>query len=105
MKMGFPCQVRGLSPGFNPDLLRSEYVAGAATSPVCYLEGAYVLPEYRRQGISSEFVRMVEEWARERGITELASDAELENAVSHQFHKKNGFREVKRTVSYIKRLS
>lgn len=105
MKMGFPCQVRSLSPGFNPDLLRSEYVAGAATSPVCYLEGAYVLPEYRRQGISSEFVRMVEEWARERGITELASDAELENAVSHQFHKKNGFREVKRTVSYIKRLS
>jgi aminoglycoside 6'-N-acetyltransferase I len=46
----------------------------------------------------------VEAWARERGFRELASDALLENTVSHAAHAALGFEEVERAVKYRKPL-
>lgn len=44
------------------------------------------------------------EWAKECGFKELASDAELENTDSINAHKALGFEETGRTVCFIKRL-
>ena len=77
---------------------------GCETSPVAYLEGWYVDADMRRQGIGTALVRAAEIWARERGLREFASDAELENMESQRAHLALGFREVERSVLYLKTL-
>ncbi len=80
------------------------YADGSDTSPVAFLEGWYVEPEYRCQGFGRELVQAVETWARSRGLTELASDSLLENTNAHAAHEAAGFREVERAVRYRKPL-
>lgn len=85
--------------------LRHDYVEGAKTSPVGFLEGIYVAPEYRRQGIAARLCRACEHWAVQKGCSEFASDCELQNTDSYQFHKKVGFAEAGRIICFLKRLS
>ncbi|MEP6474855.1 MAG: GNAT family N-acetyltransferase, partial [Gemmatimonadota bacterium] len=75
---------------------------GCATGPVAYLEGWWVDPDLRRRGIGAELIRAGEEWARSRGLKELASDVELANDVSQRAHHRLGFEEVGRSVLYRK---
>lgn len=49
-------------------------------------------------------MRTGEQWAKSLGCTELASDAELDNVDSHDFHKKIGFHEAGRIVAFIKKI-
>jgi aminoglycoside 6'-N-acetyltransferase I len=78
---------------------------GCETSPVAYLEAWYVISERRKQGIGEALIRAVEAWAQEHEYQELASDALLENTLSHRLHKKFGFEETDRVVQFKKRLS
>lgn len=70
------------------------YAEGCSSSPVGYLEGWYVVPEARRQGVGGALVQAAELWAREQGCTEFASDTELENTGSALAHRALGFEEV-----------
>lgn len=90
--------------GFAQCQLRHDYVEGTETSPVGYLEGIYVRPEYRRQGHGRTLLTACEQWAREQGCTEFASDCELENTHSAGFHEKLGFREARRIICFTKKL-
>nr|WP_199296383.1 aminoglycoside 6'-N-acetyltransferase [Leptolyngbya sp. FACHB-711] len=92
----------GTAIGFMNLSLRSDYVPGASRSPVAYIEGIYVEDEYRKQGVGTALIHYAEQWALEHGCVELASDALLDNAISHEFHSKMGFQEVERVVAYIK---
>lgn len=85
--------------------LRQDYVPGATQSPVAYLEGIYVRSPYRHQMVGRALVRRAEQWARQQGCMELASDALIENQGSYQFHRKVGFEEVERVVCFIKPLN
>lgn len=78
------------------------YADGCDTSPVGFLEGWYVDPDVRRGGVGAALVRACEQWARERGYRELASDALLDNTTSHHAHLALGFTEVERAVRYRK---
>jgi aminoglycoside 6'-N-acetyltransferase I len=80
------------------------YADGCETSPVAYLEGWYVDPDMRRQGVGAALVRAAEAWARARGYRELASDALLDNLGSQEAHVALGFGEVERSVKYRKVL-
>src|SRR5687767_1727690 len=51
------------------------FVEDCETDHVGYLEGWYIEPEFRKQGIGRELVRQAEAWATEKGCTEMASDA------------------------------
>lgn len=84
--------------------LRYEHVEGTSSSPVGYVEGIYVKPEYRKLGVGRQLIAAGEAWARQKGCIELASDAELSNEKSIDFHKKVGFTEVNRIVCFAKRL-
>ena len=74
------------------------------TSPVAYLEGWYVDPDMRRRGVGAALVRAAEDWARAKGLREIASDAELANEISQRAHGALGFAEVGRAVLYRKVL-
>jgi aminoglycoside 6'-N-acetyltransferase I len=80
------------------------YVDGCSTSPVAYLEGWYVDPDLRRQGVGTALIRAAESWSRGRGHREMASDALLENLISQEAHQALGFDEVERAVRYRKTL-
>ena len=84
--------------------LRRDYVAGATQSPVAFVEGIYVRAPYRHQNVGTALIQWAEQWARQQGCTELASDALIENQDSYQFHTKVGFEEVERVVCFIKTL-
>jgi aminoglycoside 6'-N-acetyltransferase I len=70
------------------------YAEGCTTKRVGYLEGWYVDPGFRRQGIGRALVRASEHWARSQGCSEFASDAEADNQVSALAHAALGFAEV-----------
>ena len=82
--------------------IRFDYVQGSSTSSIGYVEGIYVDPKYRKQGLARELIKITEQWVVKKGCVELGSDAELKNIDSQKFHKKLGFKEVNRTVNFIK---
>jgi aminoglycoside 6'-N-acetyltransferase I len=84
--------------------IRTDYVEGTDSSPVGYLEGIFVLPAYRRQGIARSLIQACESWSRERGCIQLASDCELDNAESLAFHLRSGFTEVNRLICFVKNI-
>ena len=95
----------GEAMGFAEADLRHDYVEGCVTSPVAFLEGIYVAPTYRRQGVAAALVRAVEDWGRLKGCTEFASDAELSNLDSQSMHRALGFEETNRVVYFRKQIS
>ncbi|MBB3287844.1 MULTISPECIES: aminoglycoside 6'-N-acetyltransferase [Rhizobium] len=90
--------------GFAEATLRHDYVNGCETSPVLFLEGIYVRPENRREGVAQALCEAVAAWGREAGCTEFASDALIDNLASHAFHAALGFVETRRVVYFRKLL-
>ena len=84
--------------------LRHDYVEGCITSPVGYLEGICVNKEYRNKGIASKLCEECEAWARNKGCLEFASDCELDNEASYNFHLSIGFVEANRNIHFKKKL-
>lgn len=84
--------------------LRFEHVEGAVQSPIGYIEGLYVQPDFRQVGVGNHLIQLAEEWCKEKGCTQLASDTELKNQLSINFHKNRGFRETARIVTFIKEI-
>ena len=92
------------SSGFAQCQLRYDYVEGTESSPVGYLEGIYVEEGCRRQGLARKLLAACENWARERGCREFASDCELTNTQSLRFHLSLGFEEANRIICFAKKL-
>jgi aminoglycoside 6'-N-acetyltransferase I len=80
------------------------YAEGCESSPVGYIEAWYVDEHIRGQNVGSELVHVVEQWAREKGCTEMASDTWLENESSIAAHLRLGYIEWERLVHFVKRL-
>lgn len=90
--------------GFINYSTKQDYVSGSTSSPVLYIEAIYVLPEYRQKGVGHKLIRHVEQIAKDKNIQQVASDCELNNNVSEQFHKNCGFTEVERIICFIKNV-
>jgi aminoglycoside 6'-N-acetyltransferase I len=80
-------------------------VDGCAPGRVGYLEGWFVAERVRRRGVGSMLVQAAEDWARQQGCSEFASDTELDNALSIAAHKALGFEETGRVVVFRKPLA
>lgn len=96
---------RGEAVGFVEASVRTDYVNGARSSPVAFLEGLHVVPEARRKGIATSLVSAVCQWAKSVGCEELASDALLKNETSHAVHRALGFEETERVVFFRRALA
>lgn len=90
--------------GFAQCQLRHDYVEGTRSSPVGYLEGIFVVPEHQHKGYAKELLQECELWAKEKGCTEFASDCELDNSNSFNFHMAMGFEEANRVICFRKEL-
>jgi len=99
----FVAEVEGNVVGMLELSLR-PYADGCDSSPVPFIEAWYVAPEVRRTGIGGALVREAEAWAIAQGYTEMASDALLDNEVSHWAHAALGFEEVERAIRFRKVL-
>jgi len=96
--------VDGQAIGFAQCQLRHDYVEGTETSPVGYLEGIFTRAQYRRKGFAKQLLSACENWAKEQGCTEFASDCELDNTESFNFHLGLGFEEANRVICFKKKL-
>ena len=98
-------EVGGQAIGFAQCQLRHDYVEGTETSPVGYLEGIFIEENFRKQGYAKQLLAACENWAREQGCAEFASDCELDNTESLKFHLGLGFEEANRVICFTKSLS
>ena len=94
----------GEAAGFAQCQLRRDYVEGTSSSPVGYLEGIYVDGPVRGRGAARELLAACENWARDQGCREFASDCELDNETSRLFHLAAGFEEANRIICFTKKL-
>lgn len=91
---------QGRAAGFAEASLRHDYVNGCETSPVVFLEGIYVMPDFRRRGVARLLVAAVEAWGLAQGCREFGSDTSPDNAASRMMHVALGFEETQRVVFY-----
>ncbi len=96
--------INGTIEGFAQCGLRHDYVEGTNSSPVGYLEGIFVQEEYRKQGFAKQLFKYCEQWAKEKSCSEFASDCELDNEISRQFHRNLGFDEANRIICFTKKI-
>jgi aminoglycoside 6'-N-acetyltransferase I len=94
----------GVPAGFAEIAVRA-YANGCETRPVPFLEGIWVEPELRRQGIGKRLLAHAEAVLAARGFRELGSDSEIDNHASHAAHRSWGFSETERVVYFRKPLS
>ncbi len=100
----FMLMVDNQAVGFAQCQLRHDYVEGTDTSPVGYLEGIFLEQEFRHRGHAKKLLAQCEEWAKNKGCTEFASDCESDNDESLKFHINMGFTEVNRIICFKKQL-
>lgn len=81
-----------------------DYANGCREQPVPFLEGIWVDPQHRRQGVAKALVDAIVEDLSLSGFTELCSDADIDNHASHAAHQGWGFAETERVVYFRKPL-
>ncbi len=90
--------------GFIHISIRSDYVEGATNNKTAYLEGIYIKPAYRRNNIGMFLLNHGQQWAKLKGLDQIASDTELDNLSGQQFHEKLGFTKTNSIVCYLKNI-
>lgn len=78
--------------------------ANGAIGRFGYIEGWFVDPDVREQGIGAALVRAAADWIKEQGCQEILSDARIDNRLSQTAHAALGFVVVERLVHYRKML-
>ncbi len=86
------CSVRDKAPGCH-------------TNKIGYIEGWFIIPRFRNQGVGARLVESGERWAEEKGCVEMACDTTSQYPLSPDAHKALGYQEVKRKFYYRKSLS
>lgn len=95
--------VDGVPVGMIEARLR-ESAEGCFSTPVGYIEAWFVDERLRGSGVAGMLTDAAENWAREKGCSDMASDTWLENAASIRAHAKLGYAEVERLVHFVKSL-
>lgn len=82
-----------------------NFAEGSRQPAVPYVEGWYVAPPWRGRQLGLALMQQAEEWAKDLGYTELASDTEMDNHKSMALHLQMGFEETDRVVCFLKKLN
>jgi GNAT superfamily N-acetyltransferase len=57
----------------------------------CYVDGLYVVPERRREGIAGRLLERMKAWGRERGCEHASLSVHVDNEVAISFYEAHGF--------------
>jgi GNAT superfamily N-acetyltransferase len=98
----FLAEIGGEYIGFIHMSIRKDYVEGSASSPVGYIEGLFVKPEYRQKGAGTELYNAGVDWVKKKGCSEIGTDCTISNNVSFEFLVDMGFEEANRMICFIK---
>ncbi len=82
------------------ELRERSHGEGCAASPVGYIEALWTEADARRQGVARSLVTAAVAWCGERGLGDLCSDTEIDNVVSQAVHRRLGFEETERLVTF-----
>jgi aminoglycoside 6'-N-acetyltransferase I len=96
--------IDGTSAGFAEVSIR-RYANGCDSRPVPFLEGIFVRPQFRLQGVGARLIAHIEAFLMARGFREFGSDALIDNHQSHAAHRGWGFSETERVVYFRKFLN
>ncbi len=81
-----------------------DRVDGSTSDRVAYVEAWYVDPDYRGRGVGRRLMQQAEQWTVDHGLTELASDAEIDNEGGRRAHEALGFKETFRLTHFLKKI-
>ena len=95
---------KGQASGFAEVSLRTDYVNGCRYRPALFLEGIFVQPACRGQGVARSLCAAAEQWGRDHGCREFASDVYIDDINSLDAHAALGFEETERVVYFRKHL-
>jgi aminoglycoside 6'-N-acetyltransferase I len=101
---GFVAQNNDGAPVGFAEITIRPFANGCDSRPVPFLEGIWVEPRFRRQGVGALIVEHVEAFVAARGFGEIGSDALIENHISHAAHRGWGFCETERVIYFRKLL-
>jgi aminoglycoside 6'-N-acetyltransferase I len=79
-------------------------VEGCRTNQIGYLEGWYVDQEWREKGIGKNLIKEAEKWAKQRGISEMASNTTSDYPLSSAVHQRLGYKVVKQYIHFRKEI-
>jgi aminoglycoside 6'-N-acetyltransferase I len=94
----------GILNGFLQVGLRSHADGCDPSQPVGFVEGWFVYENFRNQGMGKALMRAAENWARDHGCKEMASDTWIDRANSQKAHEALGFEIVDRCIKFRKEL-
>jgi aminoglycoside 6'-N-acetyltransferase I len=94
----------GALTGFIQAGLRSHADGCDIARPVGFVEGWFVHEPFRRQGIGKALMCSAEDWARQQGCREMASDTWIDDEMSIDAHQALGFEIVDRCIHFRKPL-
>ena len=80
------------------------YANGCESVGVMFLEGIAIAPACCETGIAAALLVQLEDIAREAGITEIASDSRIDDAVGADSHLANGFSEGERVTCFVRKI-
>ena len=80
------------------------FADGCDTRPVGYVEAWFVDADQRRKGLGRALVAAAEQWARDEGVREMASDTGIQNETGLMAHQALGYHETERLIHFAKRL-
>ena len=81
-----------------------KYAPGCESSPVPFIEGWYVEPEFRGRGFGRALVKACEDLAVAEGYREIASDVDMGNETGLGAHRALGYDEIERIVCFRRSL-
>ena len=76
------------------------FANGCESVGILFIEGIAVDDAVRQTGIGTALVETAAQWAKTQGISELASDAHLEDSTTQDWHLAMGFEVTERTVCF-----
>ncbi len=72
--------------------------------PYAHVEGWYVSPKFRGQGLGKKLIEEIEQWCLHRTISILTSDTTANYPLSPDAHASSGFKKVHEFSIFIKEL-
>jgi aminoglycoside 6'-N-acetyltransferase I len=91
--------------GFAEVGLRSHAEGCDPKRAVGFLEGWFVVEQWRKLKVGTALLAAAEDWARAQGCTEMGSDTWLSNSLGRRAHLALGFEEVEQLVCFRKSLA